>query len=126
MKHLTSHFLPTYLNPITIGISIIVLAEWYCNVCILKCILSLKNVAFGQHDSEQHLHEKLLSHVTSTVAGRRILMDVRRGMATSNDWMGLNHVHTQWPTIQTDEFQEQLIHTVHLNSLHTKIVIFFP
>ena len=110
-KHLTSHFPPTYLDSLTVGISIIVFAERFCNVCILKRILSLKNVAFGEHDSVQHLRERLLSHVSSTVAGRRILIDVRRGIASCNNWIGLNQVRTQWPTVLTEDFQEQLIHT---------------
>ena len=70
-------FLPPTLIPSPLVWSIMVLVKQYCNIHILKYVLTLKNVHFFEFDSIQHIHEWFLNYLTSTTTGRRIHSDIQ-------------------------------------------------
>ena len=74
------------------------------------CLLSLHDVSFAPADGIQSIHQKILTHLASTVTSQRILWDVQWGLASFDEWPRLNETHTQWPTVPDDASQEALIH----------------
>ena len=76
-KYVLSHFPPTYRDSITIGTSIIALAEQFCNIRVLKRIMMLRNISFSRSDKMEDIQKKLSTHIASTDIGRRVLFDVQ-------------------------------------------------
>ena len=57
----------------------------------------------------EDIQSQLSNHTASTVIGRRVLLDVRQGLASFDNWMDLNKIRAQWPTVPDKSFLEGLI-----------------